>query len=216
MAHRIVMLGPPAAGKGTQAARLAQELGIPHVDSGELLREQASAGTELGRSAKARMDAGELVPDDVMIGLVLEQLTHPEAAGGWVLDGFPRDVRQASELSERLRPSTEALAIELRLPDDEILRRIGGRRVCPHGHTYHLIANPPRKQGVCDLDGLPLNQRADDREDVTRRRIAIYHEESAPLVNFYRAKGILESVDGSGTPEETYARVLQTARRQPP
>lgn len=208
--RRIVILGPPAGGKGTHAKRLAADLGVPHIAIGDMLRREVAEGTSLGRTAKGRMDAGELVPDEVVEEMVLSRLGRPDAARGWILDGFPRDREQAEALERQGVGSRVELALALEVSLHEIVERIGGRRMCRSGHVYHVVTNPPRTPGVCDVDGQPLFQREDDSDEVVRHRFEVFERDTKPLLEFYDGRGVLATVDGSGTPEEAYARLRAT------
>ena len=207
----LILVGPPGAGKGTQAERLTEDFGLPHYATGNILRAAVADGTELGLRAKGFMDAGELVPDEVIIGVILEALQAPEAADGFLLDGFPRTVPQADALGEALEEVGRRLTAVLLIAvdDDEVVRRLSGRRTCAKaGHTYHVEFDPPEREGVCDTDGSKLVQRDDDQPDTIRRRLAVYHEQTEPLVEYYAALGLLRRVDGDGTPGEVFAAVL--------
>ncbi len=215
MAHngyRIVFLGPPGAGKGTQASLLAERYGIRKISTGDILREAVRKGTELGMKAKKYMDAGELVPDDIIIGLIEEQI---EGIDSFILDGFPRTMKQAEALdgllAERGKPLTHVVFVGV--PDEEIVKRLTARRVCPKcGAVYNLIYNPPRRDEICDVCGTPLVQRSDDREDVIRNRLKVYRENTAPLIDYYRRKGIFHEVDGVGRVEEVFGRIEAVLR----
>ena len=210
---RIILLGSPGSGKGTQAGFLTRRFGIPQVSTGDMLRAAVRQGTELGRKAKNVMDAGELVPDDLMVALVRERLAQPDCAGGFVLDGFPRTIPQA----EALRGSGVGIdaVLEVAVDDEEIVLRMSGRRVHPaSGRVYHLVHNPPRVEGRDDETGEPLIQRDDDREDTLRTRLAVYRERTAPLVEYYRkiadGEGVrFARIDGTGGVEEVRARASE-------
>jgi len=201
----IVLLGPPAGGKGTHAARLAKELDLDHIATGDILRRQVAEGTDLGRRAKEKVDAGDLVADEVMLSLVEEALAARNR--DWILDGFPRDLAQARLFEAILAPAELRIVLELQVPDEDVVSRAGGRRVCARGHTYHVTDNPPRRDGICDDDDEPLKRREDDEEDVVRRRLSLYRKEAGPLLAFYRAKRLLRSVDASGRLDEAYRRI---------
>jgi adenylate kinase len=195
----LVLLGAPGAGKGTQAAILAQRLGLPHVATGDLFRAAVRAGTALGREARLYMDRGELVPDAITIEMLIERLGRPDAAGGVVLDGFPRSRAQAEALESALLERDERVerAVLIDVPAEELVGRLSGRSVCRlGGHPYHVIMNPPQVPGICDVDGSPLEQREDDRPEVVRARLARQLAPMQSVVEFYRARGILRTVDG--------------------
>ncbi len=205
---RIILLGPPGAGKGTQAQFIKEKLGIPQISTGDMLRAAVAAGTELGKKAKKIMDEGGLVPDDLILDLVRERISQPDCEKGFLLDGFPRTVPQAEAL-KKMGIRIDAV-IEITLDDEEIIRRMSGRRVHPaSGRTYHVIFNPPKEEGKDDVTGEPLIQRDDDREETVRKRLEVYHEQTEPLVEFYRKwaeSGDPEApkyirIDGSGSVE---------------
>jgi len=199
-------MGAPGAGKGTQAKLLAERKHVPHVSTGDILREAQDKGTALGQEARAYMDRGQLVPDDVVVGIVQERLRNPDAARGWILDGFPRTVAQARAL-ETLGERLDAV-IALDVPEEELLRRLGGRRTCRAcGAMFHLAFDPPRSPDRCDHCAGELVQRDDDREDTIRERLEVYRQQTAPVLRHYRDAGLLRDVPGVGTREEVYARV---------
>lgn len=209
-AVRLILLGPPGAGKGTQAQRLTERLGIPQVSTGDMLRAAVAAGTPLGREAKATMDRGALVPDGVVIGIIRERLKAPDCARGYILDGFPRTVAQAEALGEMLEAMGTPLTAVLSLTVDpeELVRRLAGRRSCGScGAAYHLDTAPPRRPGRCDRCGGELFQREDDREETIRKRLAVYRDQTAPLVAYYRGRGLLKEVDGRGEIADVFARL---------
>lgn len=208
MDKRIVLLGPPGAGKGTLARRLAEEMSVPHVATGDMLRAEVAEGTELGRRAKQIMDSGELVPHEIVVEMAIERLGRADAATGWILDGFPRDVEQAVDFERRFDSAVPDVCLYMKVDTGEIIRRITGRRVCPRGHVYHVESNPPRKEGICDEDGLALTQRDDDTEDVVAKRLEVYQEEIGPLVDHYDELGVLRRLDASGDTESVQTRAL--------
>ncbi|BCV24298.1 adenylate kinase [Gelria sp. Kuro-4] len=207
---QLVLLGAPGAGKGTQGELLAQEYGIPHIATGDLLRGAMAAETPLGEAARRYVARGELVPDEVVVGIVRERLTAPDAEAGFILDGFPRTEAQAEDLDAFLeelgRPLTAAVLLDV--ARETLLARLTARRVCPQcGASFHLVNRPPKEAGRCDACGAPLVQREDDRTDVIARRLEVYQKETAPLVEFYARRGLLVRVPGTGTPAEILARV---------
>lgn len=205
----LVLLGPPGSGKGTQGERLENDLELPYYATGNILREAVREQTELGREAKAYMDRGDLVPDEVIIGVIAERLADHEAEDGFILDGFPRTVGQAEALERRTRELGRRLtaAILIEVSDDEVLRRLGGRRTCRNGHVFHVELDPPATEGVCDVCGEPLEVRDDDRPEVIERRLEQYREKTEPLVAWYDDRGLLERVDGAKGPDEVYEEV---------
>ncbi len=201
---RVAFLGPPGAGKGTQARELAQEWGVPHIATGDMLREAVAAGTPLGAEAKRHMDAGALVPDDVIIGAMAERMGKPDAKRGFLLDGFPRTIAQAEALSVLLENLGQPLerVVFFEVSEAELLRRLTGRRVCRGcGATYHLVSAPPARPGVCDRCGGELYQRADDSEATVRKRLQVYATQTAPLLDYYRERHLLATVSGEGAIE---------------
>jgi adenylate kinase len=207
----LILLGPPGAGKGTQASRLRDDFGLPYIGTGDLLREHKSNGTELGEKAKEYMAKGELVPDDLVIEMILEKIEE-EGDDGFLLDGFPRSVPQADALAEALerkgRRLTAALLIEA--PDEVVVERISGRRVCSNGHVYHVKYDPPKHDEVCDQDGKPLAQREDDREDAVRARLAVYHKTTEPAIDYYEQNGLLRRFDGTRSVTEVHDHIRAT------
>jgi adenylate kinase len=209
----LILLGPPGSGKGTQAERLTEDFGLPHYSTGDILRAAVAARTPIGLEAKGFMEAGELVPDDVIIGVILEALADTEAADGFLLDGFPRTVPQADALTLALAEvGREVTAVLLMDVDDEqVVRRLSGRRTCVQaGHLYHVEFDPPEHDGVCDQDGSPLVQREDDQPDTIRRRLAVYHEQTEPLVDYYEEQDLLRRFDASRSPTEVHDHVRAT------
>ncbi|WP_165984409.1 adenylate kinase [Streptomyces sp. YIM 98790] len=209
---RIVLVGPPGAGKGTQAALLAQRLGIPHISTGDLFRANLSQGTELGRKAKAYMDEGRLVPDEITVGMAAERMARPDAGHGFVLDGFPRNIAQAEALDKLLRETGQTLdaVLDLEVPEEEVVRRIAGRRLCrtDSSHIFHVQYNPPRTDGVCDVCGGELYQRDDDREETVRKRLEVYREETEPIIGHYRAQGLVRTISAQDGVAEVTDRAL--------
>jgi adenylate kinase len=195
----VVLLGPPASGKGTQAARLKEALDLPHVASGDLFRENLKNETELGRKAKVYMDRGELVPDDVTIAMVMDRLSQPDCAGGAILDGFPRTIAQAEALDRALAERGHEISVVLyvAVPDEVLVERVSGRRLCRAcGESYHVRFNPPKQPGVCDNDGAELYQRDDDKPETVRKRLQVYWGQTSPLIDYYRSRGVLVEIDG--------------------
>ena len=210
---RVAFLGPPGAGKGTQARELAREWGVPHVATGDMLREEASVGTPLGREAKAYMDTGALVPDDVIIRMIAERLRRPDARKGFLLDGFPRTIAQAEGLERLLEDLGQPLerVVYFEVSEPELLRRLTGRRVCRACQTaYHVVSAPSKSPGVCDRCGGELYQREDDSEATVRHRLGVYARQTAPLLDWYRGRGMLVSVPGEG-PIETIRGAVRGA-----
>jgi len=212
---RVAFLGPPGAGKGTQARDLAREWGVLHLATGDMLREAVAAGTPLGLEAKRYMDQGALVPDDVIIMMMAEHLGAADAVRGFILDGFPRTIAQAEALARLLKDLGQALdtVVYFDVGEPELLRRLTGRRVCRAcGHTYHQTSNPPTREGICDACGGELSQREDDREATVRKRLDVYQRQTAPLLGYYRQRNLLASVTGEG-PVATIRDAVRTAAR---
>jgi adenylate kinase len=215
---RLIFLGPPGAGKGTQARDLAREWRVPQVATGEMLREAVAAGTPLGREAKRIMDTGALVPDDVMIGLIAERLRQPDAAGGFILDGFPRTIAQAEALDRLLKDLGQKLdaVLYFEVAEPELVRRLTGRRLCRQCQTaFHLVSAPPQRAGVCDRCGGELYQREDDSEATVRHRLQVYERQTSPLLDYYRQRDQLASIEGEGaiaTIREAIRRAAKEAR----
>jgi len=209
---RIVLLGPPGAGKGTQAEALAARYSVPHISTGDILRDAVSGGTELGGRAKGYMDRGELVPDDLVVAMVAERLEKEDCARGWLLDGFPRSTGQAEALDGRLGGNSY-LVVYFDAPEDAVVERLSGRRVCSEcGRIYHVRFNPPREESTCDRCGGRLFQRDDDRPETVRARLGTYEERTAPLKERYEESGKLLTVDASGTPDETAERIREALK----
>ncbi len=208
----LIMLGPPGAGKGTQAKMLVDKLGIPQISTGDMLRAAVAEGTELGKKAKEYMDKGQLVPDEVVIGIVKERLAKPDCEKGFILDGFPRTVPQAEALDGILEEMGRKIdyVINIVVPDEEILKRLTGRRTCKKcGAMYHVVYNPPKKEGVCDKCGGELYQRDDDKEETIKNRLKVYADQTAPLVEYYRGKGVLVDIDGTKGIDDIFQDILK-------
>ncbi len=211
---RLIFLGPPGAGKGTQARELAREWGVPQVATGEMLREAVAAGTPLGREAKRIMGTGALVPDDVIVGLIAERLRQPDAAGGFILDGFPRTIGQAEALGRLLKDLGQKLdgVVYFQVAEPELLRRLTGRRLCRQCQTaFHMVSAPPRREGICDHCGGPLYQRDDDSEATVGNRLRVYEQQTAPLLDYYRHRGLLTPIDGVGPVDAIRAAIRRAA-----
>jgi adenylate kinase len=214
----LVLLGPPGSGKGTQGERLQEDLRLPYYATGDILRAAVREQTALGRTAKEYMDRGDLVPDEVIVGVIAERIDSSEALDGFILDGFPRTIPQAEALDAKLeelgRAVTAVLLIDV--SDDEVVRRLGGRRTCEeNGHVFHVEFNPPRQEGVCDIDGSELIVRDDDKPEVIRHRLEQYHAKTEPLVDYYDRRSVLRRLDGAAAPEdvaEEIRRMLATMR----
>jgi len=209
----LVLLGPPGSGKGTQGERLNEDLRLPYYATGDILRAAVRDETELGRTAKEYMDRGDLVPDEVIVGVIAERIDSSEALDGFILDGFPRTTPQAealdAKLSELGRGVTAVLLIDV--SDDEVVRRLGGRRTCEaNGHVFHVEFEPPKQEGVCDIDGSPLIVRDDDKPEVIRKRLETYHEKTEPLVSYYDSRSVLRRIEGEAPPDEVADQVSRT------
>ena len=205
-----MLLGPPGSGKGTQGERLQEDFRLPYYATGDILRAAVRDETELGRSAKEYMDRGDLVPDEVIIGVIIERLEDAEAADGFILDGFPRTMPQAEALDDELQKLDRGLTVALliEVPDEEVVRRLGGRRTCAkNGHIFHVEFDPPKNEDVCDVCGARLIIRDDDKPDVIRHRLDTYHDKTKPLVEYYEERGLLKRVDGSLPPDEVGNRI---------
>jgi adenylate kinase len=210
----LILLGPPGAGKGTQAERLREDFNLPHIATGDMLRAEVREGTDLGERAKRYIEAGDLVPDDVIIGMITRRISDGEAADGFLLDGFPRNEEQAHALEQALERLDRRLsaALLIDVPDAEVVRRLSGRRVCVKNptHIYHLELDPPKHEGVCDQDGSRLIQRDDDREATIRRRLEVYHAHTEPLLAHYDREGVLRRFDGLRSAEDVHAHIRAT------
>jgi adenylate kinase len=206
----LILFGPPGAGKGTQAGRLEDDFQLPFISTGDMLRSNVKESTELGKKAKGYMDAGDLVPDELIVEMAAERLQRDDADDGFILDGFPRTLDQAAALDRQLaklgRRVTAALLIDV--PDEEVIRRLSGRRVCvKSGHNYHVEFDPPKHEGVCDQDGSRLVQRDDDKPEVIENRLKVYHEQTEPLVEHYDEKGLLRRIDGTRPAAEVHDHI---------
>jgi adenylate kinase len=217
----LILLGPPGSGKGTQGERLQEDFRLPYYATGDILRAAVKEGSDVGKQAKEFMDRGDLVPDEVIIGVIAERLQGEEASDGFILDGFPRTVPQAealdAKMSELRREITGVILIDV--PEEEVLRRLGGRRTCEKNpsHIYHVEFDPPKEEGVCDIDGARLVVRDDDKPEVIKNRLAQYREKTEPLIDFYDERGILNRVDGKQSPDEVEERIhgiIATLRRE--
>jgi adenylate kinase len=209
----LVLLGPPGSGKGTQGERLQEDLRLPYYATGDILRAAVRDATELGRTAKEYMDRGDLVPDEVIVGVIADRIDSAEARDGFILDGFPRTVPQAEALDAKLeelgRTVTAVLLIDV--GDEEVVRRLGGRRTCEeNGHVFHVDFNPPQREGVCDLDGSALIVRDDDKPEVIRNRLEQYHAKTEPLVGYYDQRSVLRRIDGGPAPDEVAEEIRRT------
>lgn len=209
----LILLGPPGAGKGTQAERLQEDFSLAHISTGDMLRAQVAEGSELGKRAQEYMSAGELVPDEVILGMIGARISEQDAREGFLLDGFPRNASQADALAATLAESERRLtaALLIEVPDEDVVRRLGGRRVCAKsGHVYHVDFDPPKREGTCDQDGSRLIQRDDDKEETIRRRLEVYARQTAPLIEYYDEAGLLRRFEGRRTPDEVHDHIRAT------
>jgi adenylate kinase len=207
----IVLFGPPGSGKGTQAKMLAERYGIPHVSTGDILREHLKKKTKLGLEAKAYMDRGALVPDDILIGIIKDRLSQPDCASGFILDGYPRTVPQADSLSVILTKLGKKLDVVLNIdvPDGELIKRLAGRRMCGCGASYHILFNPPKRESICDRCGKPLYQRDDDKEEAVTNRLEVYKQQTQPLIEYYTNEGLMRTVQGAASIPEVFDRICR-------
>ena len=209
---KIIMLGAPGAGKGTQAKMIADKYQIPHISTGDIFRSIIKEGTELGKEAKTYMDKGLLVPDELTVKILLDRVAKDDCKNGYVLDGFPRTIPQAEVLDEALAKLNDKIdyAIDVDVPDENIIRRMSGRRAClACGATYHIEHIPPKTEGICDRCGKELVQRDDDKEETVQKRLNVYHEQTQPLIDFYTKKGILKTVDGTVDMKDVFAAIVK-------
>lgn len=209
---KIIMLGAPGAGKGTQAKKIADKYQIPHISTGDIFRANIKEGTELGKKAKTFMDAGKLVPDELTIDLLMDRISRPDCAKGYVLDGFPRTIPQAESLEAALEKRGEKIdyAINVEVPDENIIHRMSGRRACLNcGATYHVVHIPTRVEGICDRCGSELVLRDDDKPETVKKRLDVYHEQTQPLIEFYSQRGVLVNVDGTRDMEVVFADIVE-------
>jgi adenylate kinase len=217
MATYVVLMGGPGAGKGTQAKKLQKEMGLPQISTGDLFRENLKNETELGRLARQYMDAGELVPDEVTVGMVRERLNRPDTEAGAIFDGFPRTIAQAGALKELLAENDDAVNVVpyIHVDPDLLLKRLAGRWTCPVcGRVYHELFNPPQEKGICDVDGAELYQREDDTVETQRRRIEVYFEQTAPLLDYYRQKGLLVQIDGEQPIDDVFQDLKKSIEKR--
>ena len=212
MTSVLILMGPPGAGKGTQAVRLSSALSLPHVSTGDLFREHRTQGTALGVQAQVFMDAGKLVPDELVLDMLFERVAKPDCSRGFLLDGFPRTLAQAEALERRLGRGPTVRALNLRVADAVLVGRLTGRWTCKCNHVHHAVTSPPKVAGVCDVCGSELYQRADDTAKVVNKRLAEYREKTLPLEGFYRQRGVLTEVDGARSPDEVFSALSKAAR----
>ncbi|MEI8366472.1 MAG: adenylate kinase [Parachlamydiaceae bacterium] len=209
----VILLGPPGSGKGTQAMRLTKELGIPHISTGDLFRENISNNTALGQKAKSYMDAGKLVPDEVVLDMLFDRVTKADCDKGYLLDGFPRTLAQAEALGKHMAAGTELIVLNLEVPDGIIVQRAEGRLTCKAcGNTHNTFFSPPTKEGICDKCQSSLTRRPDDKAEIVKERLSIYHSQTKPLIEYYQKKGVLQSVDGTQEPEQVFSSLMLKIR----
>ena len=210
---KLVLLGPPGAGKGTQAKKLIEQYTIPQISTGDILRQAVKDGTELGKKAKTYMDQGALVPDDVIIDIIKERIKADDCKNGYIFDGFPRTVAQAKALDQVMKDLSTKLdaVVSIDVPEDEVVKRLSGRRTCKScGALYHIHYNPPTKEGVCDKCGGDLFQRDDDNETTIRQRLAVYRDQTSPLIKYYTKQNLVKAIPGTGDPEAIFAAMCKT------
>ena len=209
---KIIMLGAPGAGKGTQAKLIAEKYGVPHISTGDIFRANIKNGTELGKESKEYMDKGLLVPDELTVRLLLDRVAQDDCKNGYVLDGFPRTIPQAEVLDKELTKLGDSVdfAVDVDVPDENIIRRMSGRRACLNcGATYHIVNIPPKKEGICDVCGSELVLRDDDQPETVKNRLKVYHEQTQPLIEYYTGKGVLRTVDGTLPMEEVFDAIVK-------
>ena len=209
---KIIMLGAPGAGKGTQAKMIAEKFGVPHISTGDIFRANIKEGTDLGKEAKEYMDKGQLVPDELTVRILLDRVSKADCKEGYVLDGFPRTIPQAEVLSNEVAKLGDRIdfAIDVDVPDENIIRRMGGRRACVKcGATYHVEHIPPKKEGICDVCGAELVLRDDDKPETVKKRLAVYHEQTQPLIDYYSRMNILRTVDGTRDKDEVFTDIVK-------
>lgn len=208
---KLIMLGAPGAGKGTQAKKIAEKYGIPHISTGDIFRANIKAGTELGMKAKSFMDQGQLVPDEVTIGMLLDRISQDDSKAGYVLDGFPRTIPQAESLTAALKERGEKIdyAVNVDVPDENIIHRMSGRRACVGcGATYHIVYNAPKTENICDTCGEKLILRDDDKPETVQNRLRVYHDQTQPLIDYYKKEGVLVEVDGTQDLEKVFQDIV--------
>jgi adenylate kinase len=218
LCRAVILLGAPGSGKGTQAGKIAESFGVPHLSTGDMFRDHIKIGSELGRKAQPIMDRGELVPDDIVLGMVRDRISRPDCENGFVLDGFPRTIPQADALQQMVEKLDFGLTTVLYIfvAPKALMRRLTGRRICEAaGHIYNIYERPPKKEGICDVDGSPLIQRTDDRTEVISERLTAYERQTQPLVEYYSARGLLRSLDGMAAPEAVTASVMRILAAEP-
>lgn len=209
---KIIMLGAPGAGKGTQAKKIAEKYQIPHISTGDIFRANIKAGTELGMKAKSYMDQGQLVPDEVTIGMLLDRISQDDSKNGYVLDGFPRTIPQAESLTAALAERGEKIdyAVNVDVPDENIINRMSGRRACIGcGATYHIVYNAPKQENICDACGEKLVLRDDDKPETVQKRLSVYHDQTQPLIDYYKKAGVLAEVDGTQDMEKVFQDIVE-------